>query len=146
MMGRVLVLHGPNLNMLGSREPEIYGACTLADIDQELARLAKTLGVEVRTVQTNHEGELVEAIQHAPEWAHVIIINPAAYTHTSVAIPDALKAVGLPAIEVHLSNVYAREEFRQKSYLAGVVRGRILGFGPDSYYLALRAALQYLPQ
>ncbi len=140
MKKRVLVLHGPNLNLLGLREPEIYGNFKLEDIDRELNQLAGELELELRVVQTNHEGELVEAIQKAREWANVIIINPAAYTHTSVAIPDALKAVGLPAIEVHLSNVYAREEFRHRSYLAGVVRGRILGFGPDSYYLALRAA------
>ncbi|NTV51596.1 MAG: type II 3-dehydroquinate dehydratase [Candidatus Firestonebacteria bacterium] len=145
-MGRVLVLHGPNLNLLGSREPEVYGSVKLEEIDAALAGLARELNLELRSVQTNHEGELVDQIQQARGWAEVIIINPAAYTHTSVAIPDALKAVGIPAIEVHLSNVYAREEFRQRSYLAGVVRGRILGFGPESYLLALRAARQFLPQ
>jgi 3-dehydroquinate dehydratase-2 len=145
-MGRVLVLHGPNLNLLGEREPEVYGHVKLAEIDAALAALARELGLEVRCVQTNHEGELVDQIQKARAWAEVIIINPAAYTHTSVAIPDALKAVGIPAIEVHLSNVYAREEFRQRSYLAGVVRGRILGFGSESYQLALRAAHHLLTQ
>jgi 3-dehydroquinate dehydratase II len=143
-MGRVLVLHGPNLNLLGAREPEIYGSVKLSEIDAALAGLARELNLEVRCVQTNHEGELVDQIQQAPSWAEVIIINPAAYTHTSVAISDALKAVGLPAIEVHLSNVYAREEFRQRSYIAGVVRGRILGFGSESYLLALRAARHLL--
>lgn len=139
-MNRVLIIHGPNLNLLGLREPEIYGTCKLEEIDRELKRLAAELELEVRIVQTNHEGEIVETIQNARNWANVIIINPAAYTHTSVAIPDALKAVGVPTIEVHLSNVYAREEYRQHSYLAPLVKGRILGFGPASYYLALRAA------
>lgn len=139
-MNRILVIHGPNLNLLGTREPDIYGTVSLEAIDRDLQTLAKELGLEVRTVQTNHEGEIVETIQNARNWAQLIIINPAAYTHTSVAIPDALKAVSLPAIEVHLSNVYAREEYRQRSYLAGVVVGRILGFGAQSYLLALRAA------
>ncbi len=144
-MNRVLVIHGPNLNLLGAREPEVYGAFKLEEIDAELNRLAQELNLEVRIVQTNHEGEIVETIQNARNWAQVILINPAAYTHTSVAIPDALKAVGLPAIEVHLSNVYSREEFRHHSYFAGVVKGRILGFGAHSYYLALRAAKTLLP-
>lgn len=139
-MNRILVIHGPNLNLLGTREPDIYGTVRLEDIDRDLQTLAAELDLEVRTVQTNHEGEIVETIQNARNWAQVILINPAAYTHTSVAIPDALKAVALPAIEVHLSNVYAREEYRQRSYLAGVVVGRILGFGAQSYLLALRAA------
>lgn len=139
-MNRVLVIHGPNLNLLGAREPDIYGSVRLEEIDRELTRLAAELELELRIVQTNHEGEIVETIQNARNWAQVIIINPAAYTHTSVAIPDALKAVGIPGIEVHLSNVYAREEFRHRSYLAGVVVGRILGFGATSYLLALRAA------
>lgn len=139
-MNRVLVIHGPNLNLLGAREPDIYGSVRLEEIDRELTRLAAELELELRIVQTNHEGEIVETIQNARNWAQVIIINPAAYTHTSVAIPDALKAIGIPGIEVHLSNVYAREEFRHRSYLAGVVVGRILGFGATSYLLALRAA------
>jgi 3-dehydroquinate dehydratase-2 len=136
----VLVIHGPNLNLLGMREPEVYGSVKLEEIDQALTQLAQELQIELRIVQTNHEGEIVETIQNARNWAQVIILNPAAYTHTSVAIPDALKAVGLPAIEVHLSNVYAREEFRHRSYLAGAVTGRIMGFGAASYTLALRAA------
>jgi 3-dehydroquinate dehydratase II len=139
-MNRVLVIHGPNLNLLGMREPEVYGAVKLEEIDRDLQALARELELELRVVQTNHEGEIVETIQNSRNWAQVIIINPAAYTHTSVAIPDAIKAVGLPAIEVHLSNVYAREDYRHRSYLAGVVVGRILGFGAHSYLLALRAA------
>jgi 3-dehydroquinate dehydratase II len=139
-MNRVLVIHGPNLNLLGLREPDVYGTVSLEAIDRELKELGDELGLEVRTVQTNHEGEIVETIQNARNWAQVIILNPAAYTHTSVAIPDALRAVGLPAIEVHLTNVYAREEYRQQSYVAGAVVGRILGFGASSYLLALRAA------
>ncbi len=139
-MNRVLVIHGPNLNLLGMREPDVYGPVKLEEIDRDLQTLATELDLELRIVQTNHEGEIVETIQNARNWAQIIIINPAAYTHTSVAIPDALKAVAIPAIEVHLSNVYAREEFRQRSYLAGVVVGRILGFGAQSYLLALRAA------
>lgn len=139
-MQRVLVIHGPNLNLLGIREPEVYGTVKLDDIDREMNALAQDLGLEVRIVQTNHEGEMVETIQNARNWAQVIIINPAAYTHTSIAILDAVKAVGLPTIEVHLSNVYAREDFRQRSYIAGAVVGRIMGFGSHSYLLALRAA------
>lgn len=145
-MNRVLVIHGPNLNLLGVREPEVYGTGKLEDIDAELKALANELGLELRIVQTNHEGEIVETIQNARNWAQMIILNPAAYTHTSVAIPDAIKAVALPAIEVHLSNVYAREEFRHQSYLAGAVVGRILGFGAQSYLLALRAARSLLSQ
>ena len=139
-MDRILVIHGPNLNLLGQREPEIYGPAKLESINQALEDLAGELDVELKIVQTNHEGEIVETIQNARHWAGVILINPAAYTHTSVAIPDAIKAVGLPCIEVHLSNVYARESFRHHSYLAPVVAGRIMGFGVDSYTLALRAA------
>ena len=139
-MNRVLVIHGPNLNLLGIREPEIYGSFKLEELDQAMRQLAKELDLELQTVQTNQEGEIVEAIQKARDWAEVIILNPAGYTHTSVAIPDAIRAVGLPTIEVHLTNVHAREEFRHHSYVAGVAAGRIMGFGPDSYLLALRAA------
>ncbi len=145
-MNRVLVIHGPNLNLIGIREPEVYGTVKLEEVNQAIEELAGQLGLEVRIVQTNHEGEMVETIQNARQWARVIIINPAAYTHTSVAIPDALKAVNIPAIEVHLSNVYAREDFRHKSYVAGVAVGRIMGFGAESYLLALRAAKSLLSQ
>ncbi|MCK5219147.1 type II 3-dehydroquinate dehydratase [bacterium] len=139
-MNRVLVIHGPNLNLLGIREPEIYGSFKLEDINQDMEQLAKELALKLQIVQTNHEGEIVETIQKARSRADVIILNPAGYTHTSVAILDALRAVGLPTIEVHLTNVYARENFRHHSYVAGVAAGRIMGFGPDSYLLALRAA------
>ncbi|MEW6516297.1 MAG: type II 3-dehydroquinate dehydratase [candidate division FCPU426 bacterium] len=139
-MNRVLVIHGPNLNLIGIREPEVYGSVKLEEVNQSVQDLANKLGLEVRIVQTNHEGEMVETIQNARLWAQVIIINPAAYTHTSVAILDALKAVNIPTIEVHLSNVYAREDFRHRSYVAGVATGRIMGFGAESYLLALQAA------
>ncbi|MBN1594819.1 type II 3-dehydroquinate dehydratase [candidate division FCPU426 bacterium] len=138
-MKHITVIHGPNLNMLGSREAEIYGSIRLEDINQRLTSLAGELEMELRIIQTNHEGEMVESIQEAKPWADAIIINPAAFTHTSVAILDALKSVGLPAVEVHLTNVYARETFRHRSYIAGAVAGRIMGFGAESYLLALRA-------
>jgi len=138
-VSNILIIHGPNLNLLGSREPEIYGATKLDDINSALTTLADELKLNIKIIQSNHEGEMVEAIQEARHWAKAIIINPAAYTHTSVAILDALKAVGLPTIEVHLSNVYARESFRHQSIIAGHVVGRIMGFGLESYTLALRA-------
>ncbi|HXG18201.1 MAG TPA: type II 3-dehydroquinate dehydratase [Methylomirabilota bacterium] len=138
---RVLVLHGPNLNMLGLREPEIYGRTTLADIDAMLLSLGKELGVEVETFQSNHEGELVTKIQQAREQCAALVINAGAYTHTSVAILDAVLASGLPVVEVHLSNLYKREEFRHHSYIARAAVGQICGFGADSYLLGLRAAV-----
>ena len=134
-----LVLHGPNLNLLGVREPGIYGTDTLETINQSLKDLAQELGGTVAIVQSNHEGVLVDAIQSAPGTADGILINPAAYTHTSVAIRDALSAVGLPTVEVHLSNIHRREEFRRHSYIAPVAAGQISGFGRDSYLLGLRA-------
>ena len=136
----VLVVHGPNLNLLGAREPEVYGHTTLEDINAMLADEAATLGIELKTFQSNNEGDLVTAIQEAVGWADVLIVNPAAYTHTSVALRDAVAAAGIPTIEVHLSNVYAREEFRHHSFIAPVATGQIAGFGPESYRLALRAA------
>ena len=135
----VLILHGPNLNLLGQREPEVYGSVTMESIDAMLRERAKELDIELRIAQSNVEGDLVSAIQEAAGWANAIIINPAAYTHTSVALRDAIAAVEIPTIEVHLSNVYAREEFRHHSYIAPVARGQISGFGADSYRLALEA-------
>lgn len=138
----IIVIHGPNLNLLGTREPDVYGSTTLEDIDVMLVREASELGVSIKTFQSNGEGELVTAIQQAAGWAHAILINPGAYTHTSVALRDAIAAVGIPAIEVHLSNVYARESFRHHSYIAPVARGQIAGFGAESYRLALHAAVR----
>jgi len=135
-----LVVHGPNLNLLGTREPEIYGRTTLEDINQRLIELGRELGIKVETFQSNSEGEIVDRLQAARDWIDVLIINPAAYTHTSIAIRDALSALGAPSIEVHLSNVYRREPFRHHSTIADVVSGRIMGFGSESYVLALRAA------
>ena len=138
---KVLVLHGPNLNLLGTRDPATYGKTTLAEIDAELRRRAKERGATVRCVQSNLEGKLVELIQKAKGTADAIVINPGGYTHTSVAIRDAIDAVGLPAIEVHLSNIHAREPFRHESITAAKCVGQITGFGPQSYYLGLDAAL-----
>ena len=136
-MLQVLVIHGPNLNLLGKRETNIYGTHSLDEIDQEIQSLASELGIRARTFQSNNEGDILNAIQKADYDA--LIINPAAYTHTSVAIRDAIAAVNKPAIEVHLSNISAREEFRHRSFITGVAAGQISGFGPDSYLLALRA-------
>lgn len=141
-MRKILVVHGPNLNLLGRREPEVYGSTTLAEIDRRLTELAGELGLELRTMQSNSEGDMVTAIHDAAGWADVLIINAGAYTHTSVAIADAIQGVRLPAIEVHLSNVFARETFRHHSFLSPVCRGQICGFGAGSYLLALRAAAE----
>jgi len=141
---RVLVLHGPNLNLLGKRQPEIYGRLTLDQINRKIQDLAKELNIQVETRQSNHEGELVTWIQDSPKQFDALVINAAAYTHSSVALRDALLAVGVPAIEVHLSNIYKREEFRRKSLIADAVTGQITGFGVDSYLLALRAAVALL--
>ena len=137
---RVLVLHGPNLNLLGKREPEIYGATTLENINDMLNARAAALGLEVVIIQTNYEGKLVDAIQQAQDNYACIIINPAAFTHYSIAVRDALAAVRVPAIEVHLSNIYRREEFRHHSVIAPIAIGQIAGFGANSYLLALEAA------
>lgn len=146
-MATILVLHGPNLNLLGEREPEIYGHTTLHDINQRLQQLAHDRGHHLLSVQSNAEYELVERVQDARhEGVHFILINPAAFTHTSVALRDALAAVDIPFIEVHLSNVHAREPFRQQSYFSDLARGVICGLGPLGYELGLQAALQHLEQ
>jgi 3-dehydroquinate dehydratase II len=142
----ILVLHGPNLNLLGIREPSIYGSVTLAQIDACLADLAEKQGSRVKTIQSNHEGVLVDVIQGALDVHDGILINAAAYTHTSVAIRDAISAVKLPTVEVHLSNVHQREAFRHHSYLASVVLGQVSGFGAQSYSLGLQALLTHLLQ
>lgn len=143
-MPNVLVLHGPNLNLLGFREPHVYGDKTLEDINTAIQEEAKKLGITVRILQSNKEGELVDAIQQAIGWAEAIVINPAGYTHTSVVIRDAIQAVRLPAIEVHLSNIAAREEFRHRSVIAPACVGQISGFQWMSYVLAIRAAKELI--
>lgn len=143
-MSSILVLHGPNLNLLGVREPGIYGAVTLPEINEQLSALATQQQSKVELFQSNHEGAIVDAIHNAFGMHDGILINAAAYTHTSVAIRDAISAVKLPAVEVHLSNVYQREKFRHHSYLSAVVLGQISGFGAQSYYLGLQALLTHL--
>lgn len=144
-MATILVLHGPNLNLLGTREPGIYGSTTLADINLGLERLARDRGHHLLHMQSNAEYELVERVQDAPrEGVNFILINPAAFTHTSVALRDALSAVDIPFIEIHLSNVHAREEFRRVSYFSDLARGVICGLGAQGYELGLQAALRQL--
>ena len=140
----LLVLNGPNLNLLGTREPQVYGSLTLADIESSLKLEAQKLQVELSCLQSNIEGKLIEAIHSARETSQGIIINAGAYTHTSIAIRDALSAVKLPTVEVHLSNIYQREEFRHHSYIAPVAIGQISGFSADSYILGLHALVNYL--
>ena len=141
---KILVLHGPNLNLLGTRETAVYGSVTLEAVNQELERLAKAEGVKLAIHQSNAEGDLVDWIQRSTGEFDALIINPGAFTHTSIALRDAVVAVGIPTIEVHLSNIYRREEFRQHSYIAGVAVGQISGFGVDSYVLGLRAAMAHV--
>jgi 3-dehydroquinate dehydratase-2 len=142
---KILVLHGPNLNMLGKREPGVYGSATLSDIDKSIRSVAKELGIDVDIAQSNIEGELVTLIQQAGDTnIDGIVINPAAYTHTSVALRDALLAVNLPFIEIHISNTFAREDFRHHSYLSDIASGVMIGFGPVGYLHALRALHQLL--
>lgn len=145
-MACILVVHGPNLNLLGTRERQIYGPASLAEINQMLCKAAQQEGHTLEFFQANHEGALVECIQQRGAQADMLLINPAAYTHTSIAIRDAILAVGLPVIEVHLSNIYRREPFRHQSYLTDIAVGQVAGFGPHSYVLALEAACHLLRQ
>ena len=143
-MKKVLVIHGPNLNLLGSREVKVYGKVTIGDINKGLKAIAKSKKVLLEIVQSDHEGDIVEAIGKAPAKFDAILINPAAYTHTSVAIRDAISAVDIPTVEVHLSNIYAREEFRHTSLIAPVARGQVSGFGKMSYILGLEAVISLI--
>lgn len=142
-MVAILILHGPNLNLLGTREPEIYGAKTLTEIDDLLFRTGEEKGVEVRTFQSNSEGALIDALHEARNWADGVVFNPGAYTHTSIALRDAVAAVGIPIVEVHLSNVYARESFRHGSLVAPICLGKIVGFGWRSYLYGLEALVDF---
>ncbi|MCG8432007.1 MAG: type II 3-dehydroquinate dehydratase [Candidatus Omnitrophica bacterium] len=143
-MKRILVVHGPNLDLLGHREPDVYGRVTLKQINGMLRKQARKRRVALDIIQSNHEGEIVDAIGKGPKAYAGLLINPAAYTHTSVAIRDAIAGTGLTAVEVHLSNIYTREEFRRKSLMSPVVKGGVFGFGPQSYILGLEALLDLL--
>ncbi len=142
MTKHILLLHGPNLNLLGTRQPELYGGMTLPEINSAAERHIARHDVALRTAQSNHEGELIDLLHDARGWAHGVVFNPGAYTHTSIALRDAIVAIELPVIEVHISNVHGRESFRHKSMLAGVCLGQIAGFGWHSYLLALDALLR----
>jgi len=143
-MTKILVIHGPNLNLLGTREKDIYGKLTINEINSALKKLAKTSKVDIDIVQSNHEGDIVELIGKSKSKVDAILINPAAYTHTSVAIRDAISGTSIPTVEVHLSNIYAREEFRHTSLTAPVAQGQVTGFGLESYLLGLRAAVSLI--
>ena len=138
-MKKILVLHGPNLNLLGEREPDIYGRLTLDELNQRLQEAGLKMGLEIHALQSNQEGALIDALQDARKWASGVVFNPGGYTHTSVALRDAVASLNIPVVEVHLSNVYAREEFRHTSLIAPVCKGKITGFGWRSYLLALYA-------
>jgi 3-dehydroquinate dehydratase-2 len=139
---KIFVLHGPNLNLLGVREPEVYGSMTLDGINNKLMELGKELGVEMKCQQSNHEGALIDALHDARTWADGVVFNPGGYTHTSIALRDAISAIQIPVVEVHLSNVYAREEFRHVSRISAVCKGKITGFGWKSYALGVRALVE----
>lgn len=141
---KILLLHGPNLNLLGTREPEIYGAMTLDGINEKMITLGKELGTEIKCLQSNHEGVLIDALHDARTWASGVVFNPGGYTHTSVALRDAISAIVIPVIEVHLSNVYAREEFRHTSFVSAVCKGKVSGFGWRSYELGLRGLIDIM--
>ena len=141
---KILILHGPNLNLLGTREPEVYGSMTLNDINEKMIALGKELGAEVTCLQSNHEGALIDALHDARAWASGVVFNPGGYTHTSVALRDAISAIVIPVIEVHLSNVYAREEFRHTSFVSAVCKGKVSGFGWKSYELGLRGLMDII--
>ena len=141
---KILLLHGPNLNLLGTREPEVYGSMTLDGINNKVIELGKELGVEIQCLQSNHEGALIDALHAARTWANGVVFNPGAYTHTSIALRDAISAIVIPVVEVHLSNVYAREEFRHVSMISAVCKGKISGFGWRSYLLGLQALVDVL--
>lgn len=143
-MKLILLLHGPNLNLLGAREPDVYGNLTLDDINARIQSAGREIGIEARCLQSNHEGALIDALHDARNWASGILFNPGGYTHTSVALRDAITAIGIPVVEVHLSNVYAREEFRRTSLISAVCKGKISGFGWHSYWLGLMALKEIL--
>jgi len=141
---KILILHGPNLNLLGTREPEVYGSMTLDDINAKLLELGAERNAEIKCLQSNHEGALIDALHDARTWASGVVFNPGGYTHTSIALRDAISAIQIPVIEVHLSNVYAREDFRHVSMISAVCKGKITGFGWRSYLLGLRALVDEL--
>lgn len=141
---KILILHGPNLNLLGTREPEVYGSMTLDDINERMIALGKELGAEMICKQSNHEGALIDALHDARTWASGVVFNPGGYTHTSIALRDAISAIVIPVVEVHLSNVYAREEFRRMSFISAVCKGRVTGFGWHSYALGLRGLIDII--
>ncbi len=143
---RILVIHGPNLNLLGIREPKIYGKVTLDDINKAITTFAGEHGIDVEAFQTNSEADMIDKIQSSIGNFHAIVINPAAYTHTSIALRDAILGVGIPAVEVHMSNIHQREDFRKRSYISDVAAGQVIGFGLNSYLLGLRAAVALIDE